>query len=124
HRPLVYCGTGWSVLRNEIYEIKPYTGLNICWVYIHAVDDWTTRIQDKRLQMLLADKPFKSFPWYDTFKELKLNTAHVNLLADLTSWVITNPEVTKRIRATIDNLPPSAPIVSKPTHYIDKTCNP
>jgi patatin-like phospholipase len=123
HRPLVYCGTGWKVLRNEIYEIKPYTGLNICWVYIHAVDDWTVRVQDKRLRELLADKKFKSFPWYDTFKELKLNTPHVNLLADLTSWVMTDPEVVKRIRAAIPDLPdPIAPAQPQPIQFIDGSC--
>src|SRR2546428_11933720 len=29
--PLVYCGSNWKVDRNEGYNIREYTGLNICF---------------------------------------------------------------------------------------------
>jgi hypothetical protein len=116
-RPLVYCnadgasaGAGWKVLGNAIYEITPYDGLHICWVYIHAANAWSTQIKDVYLQTQLAGPDFATFPWYDTFKQLKLDTAHVNLLADLTSWVLTDRDVITYIRTAIPDLPdPRAP---------------
>ncbi len=134
-RPLVYCnadagGSGWSVLPNAIYEVKPYDGLHICWVYIHAADAWSKQITDTRLQAQLAGKDFSTFPWYDTFKQLKLDTPHVNLLADLTSWVLTDAQVIKRIRAAIPALPdppahtPAVTIFTKPQCVVSAALRP
>jgi hypothetical protein len=125
-RPLVYCnlkGNPWKVLKNDFYEIKPYDGLHICWVYTHAVEAWSGQL-DSKLQKLLASKEFNTFPWYNTFTQLKLDTAHVNLLADLTGWVMTDPEVIKRIRSAIPELPEPRNPSSEPVKYVSDHCVP
>ncbi len=124
-RPLVHCTTKdrpWKVLENAFYEIKPYDGLQICWVYNHAVDAWSRQISDAGVQKLLAGKDFQSFPWYDTFKQLKLNIAHVNLLADLTGWVVTDAEVIRRIRGAMPDLPEPRRPVPAATQFIAGRC--
>ena len=36
--------TNWTVQKNELYNIRGYTGLNICWVYNYMAEDWRTTV--------------------------------------------------------------------------------
>jgi len=125
-RPLVFCDRGWKVLANQTYEIAPYTLDGICWVYLHAVDDWSARVKqrDPRFVALLQKKEYNTFPWYDTFKQLKLDVPQVNLLADLESWIMTDRAVVSAIRRAIPALPdpPSRPSPATPYRFTAKQC--
>lgn len=52
----VHCGTEWTVKENEIYNIRSYHGLNICWVYNHAADQWRKALP-KTVQDWLGGPP-------------------------------------------------------------------
>ena len=106
--PALYCGKGgWPVRPNEIYNIRAYDGLRICWVYNHAATSWK-RLLPPIVQVWLdwteqsgtprtdESRALESFPYYATFGEnrlrvIQLNPLQVNLLADLAAWSITTP---------------------------------
>lgn len=113
--PAVYCGSNWSVAANELYNSRSYTGLNICWVYNYAADDWKTHLQpdlqallkaakEKKKGLTKSEKKLASFPYYATFEEnkpeiIQLDALQVNFLADLSYWTITNPKTKQAILA-------------------------
>ena len=101
-RPAIYCGRGWTVLGNELYNIHPYSGLNICFVYNHAVESWVVQLPEETQRTVRTRKEFRHFPWFSTFEEnaphlIQLHAAQVNLFANLTAWSITNTESRCRI---------------------------
>ena len=53
----VYCGHGWTVSRNELYNVRGYRGLNICWVYNHAADNWTKALPSAIQKWLTGPPP-------------------------------------------------------------------
>lgn len=132
----VYCDTGWEVLPNDFYGIGGYTGLSICIFYNAAVPDWERGLNLGVMQLLkekprgtpLTDEaqekerwlPSKNrfgFPWFSTFEQdkghvIRLRPVEVNLLSNLSAWVVTNPSVVKQVRQAIRTLPAPAP---KPT---------
>lgn len=105
--PAVYCGRqAWSVHGNELYNIRTYDDLKICWVYNHAAGEWK-KLLDATIRGWLdwtkasgtprtdEVKALESFPYYATFGEnrprvIRLNPLQINLLADLAAWSITN----------------------------------
>jgi hypothetical protein len=111
-RPLVHCGT-YEVIGNRLYNVQPYEGVSICWVFPDRSTMWVNRLADQKLKALILgpDPPplranacngrFDNFPWYETFYQngnnpfkvacfgvLRLTKAQVNLLADLMSWTV------------------------------------
>jgi hypothetical protein len=93
--PAVYCGKNWSVIRNELYNIAAYSGLNICWVDNRRVDTWIKQLPSDTQTLIGTAKQFKHFPWYATFEEnkpnlIRLTPAQVNLLAHFSAWTLTN----------------------------------
>ena len=112
---LVYCGRGWSVKGNELYNVSGYGGLNICWVYNHSATRWEDELL-AGVRPLLKETgsndqlgSFARFPWFETFAEnkpnlIRLTVAQVNLLANLSSWSITNDESVRRIAEGLDGL--------------------
>ena len=100
----VYCDRDWKVLANELYNIAPYEGLNICWVYNQLIPSWVRRLP-QQTQELVASKGFKRFPWFSTFGQnipyvIRLKPAQVNLLAHLAAWTVTNPTSRQEIEKT------------------------
>ena len=97
----VYCARGWEVRGNEVDNIRPYGGLNICWVYNLRVPGWQGQLPADA-QQLLKSKRFRHFPWYSTFEEnkpyvIRLNSAQVNALSHLAEWTVTNASSRKAI---------------------------
>jgi hypothetical protein len=93
--PAVYCGKNWSVRKNEIYNIAAYDGLNICWIHNERVNAWMSDLPDDTKAMVGASKSFRNFPWYATFEQnkpelIRLSPEQVNLLAQFSSWQITD----------------------------------
>ena len=39
----IFCERNWTVEKNELYNIRGYTGLNICWVYNYLARDMARR---------------------------------------------------------------------------------
>ena len=112
----IYCDRGWTVLGNEVYNIRGYKGLNICWVYNYAADAWKGSLPsaikewvnppDKK-HLSKQAKQLAHFPYYSTFGEnkngvIKLKALQVNLLADLAAWSVTNPVSTAAILRAFD----------------------
>jgi hypothetical protein len=95
----IYCsrkGDPWRVLDNELYEIKGYEGLNICFVATEKNDRWTEALPTET-QALLTTKGFRNFPWFSTFGQnipyvIRLEPAQVNLLGQFTSWMLNDPD--------------------------------
>ena len=95
-RSVVYCGNNWEVLENWLYKIQPYTGLNICWVYLHKVPSWDKSLPDET-RALLHTKGFRNFPWFSTFGQnvpyvIRLKPEQVNLLSQFAGWSIRDPK--------------------------------
>jgi hypothetical protein len=36
----IFCEKNWTVKNNELYNIRGYNGLNICWVYNYLGESW------------------------------------------------------------------------------------
>lgn len=130
--PQVYCSDParpWNVLGNEYYNVQPYGGLNICWVYLADPDvpkgkpgesAWRKALRPEVRTALFGDpdskidakygREFKRFPWFRTFGEnvpsvIDLKARQVNVLANLTSWMITNHATQEKFAATFKMRP-------------------
>jgi hypothetical protein len=110
----IFCEKNWTVKSNELYNIRGYTGLNICWVYNYLGEEWRDSLPAEIKAWLkpadpkkLSDqaKDLQHFPYYKTFGEnrtkvIKLNALQVNLLADLAAWSISNKQAVDAIVQT------------------------
>ena len=102
----IFCGKNWTVQSNEVYNIRGYKGLNICFVYNYLGKQWLEALpSDIRAWVKPPDpkklskqaKDLQHFPYYRTFGEnrtnvTKLKPLQVNLLADLAAWSISNQQ--------------------------------
>jgi hypothetical protein len=91
----IYCGRDWAVNSNELYGIRGYTGLNICFVYNYAPESWRAQLPAETQTALTGQKRYRGFPWYATFGQnapsaIRLDERQVNLLANLTAWAVTD----------------------------------
>jgi hypothetical protein len=112
--PAVFCGRNWTVARNELYNIRGYSGLNICWVYNYEGRAWFDRLPapikswlspENPKQLSSQAKALQHFPYYKTFGEnrtkvIKLNALQVNLLADLAAWSVRSRQSVEEIVKT------------------------
>jgi hypothetical protein len=104
------------VKANEVYNIRRYTGLNICFVYNYAGAKWKASLPEPIKSWVTPPDPIKlsnqakdlqRFPYYRTFGEnrtsvIQLKPLQVNLLADLASWSISNAAAVDAILAAFD----------------------
>lgn len=127
HRPQVFCAAKWKVERNPFYAIESYD-VNICFFYNAPVQAWTEELEtpllrqvkdrkkgakapvsdeDERQQRLAGE--YRRFPYYRTFGQdlgrvIKLNKAEVNLLANLTAWIVMDDKVRATVTGSIHEL--------------------
>jgi hypothetical protein len=110
----VFCEKNWTVKHNELYNIRGYTELNICWVYNHMAKAWLDTVpaeikawirptNEKKLSK--QAKALRNFPYYKTFGQnrtrvIQLKPLQVNLLADLAAWSISNKQAVDAIVQT------------------------
>ena len=101
---------------NEIYNIRRYTGLNICFVYNYAAAKWKGELTNpikswvtppNPQQLTKQAKDLAHFPYYATFGEnktkvIKLKPLQVNLLADLAAWSISNQAAVDAVLSAFD----------------------
>ena len=103
-KPPVVCETNRTVLPNRYYNVRGYEGLNICWVYNMKSPLWESKLAKGVKQDLFPGKNpvgkrnehFTNFPHYRTFGQeaprlIKLRADQVNVLANFTSWLVTDP---------------------------------
>jgi len=112
----VFCGHDWKVASNELYNLRGYAGLNICWVYNYAGADWKRALPDPIKSWVTPPDPkhlgtqakdLAHFPYYATFGEnktqvIQLKPLQVNMLADLASWSISNKVAVDAILSAFD----------------------
>jgi hypothetical protein len=112
----VFCAKNWTVKSNELYNIRAYGGLNICWVYNYLGESWRDALPTEIKQWLRPPDPenlsqqakdLAHFPYYKTFGEnrtrvIQLKPLQVNLLADLAAWSITNKQAVDAILQGLD----------------------
>ena len=110
----IFCEKNWTVRSNELYNIRAYRRLNICWVYNYPGKDWFNTVPVEINAWLKPPNPEKlseqakdlrNFPYYKTFGEnrtrvIQLKALQVNLLADLAAWSITNKQAVDAIVET------------------------
>jgi len=102
--PFVYCGKNWTVKESQHFNIRGYTGLNVCFFYNAQPRNWVMRSLPKTVQPEVAKT--KNFPWFRTFAQdvphvIKLKTSEVNLLANMWAWIMTEPSVVEQIRGAV-----------------------
>ncbi len=128
----VFCGRNWSVKANELYNIRAYDGLNICWVYNDDARAWHDALPPA-IQAWFGEKPAKTdeakqlqhFPHYGTFGEnkphlIQLSALQVNLLANLAYWSLTNGDTARAISEAFGGVlpvPASTAGTSSTTRY-------
>ena len=110
----IFCEKNWTVKSNELYNIRGYNGLNICWVYNYLGESWRDGLPNEIKAWLKPSDPknlsqqakdLQHFPYYKTFGEnrtnvIKLKPLQVNLLADLAAWSISNKRAVDAIVQT------------------------
>jgi hypothetical protein len=107
----VYCAGPWKVRANDQYKVAPFeSGVNICWFYTSSSSGWESTLPPQFLSMVRGlDKSkegqhFENFPWLSTFGQnkthvIQLTTPQVNLLSNLTAWIVSDEE--RAIRETL-----------------------
>jgi hypothetical protein len=101
--PFVYCGKNWTVRQSEHYNVRGYTGLNICFFYNAQPARWADSLSIR----VKAEVPrTKNFPWFKTFGQdvphvIKLKPSEVNLLANMWAWIMTEKSVVDQIRGVV-----------------------
>lgn len=130
--PQIYCSPRdrpWKVLGNSTYNVQPYEGLNICWVYLAmprlpiaqpGASEWQKALKADVRIALFGDperkikgefqKDFAHFPWYRTFGEnvpsvIDLKARQINVLANFTSWLMTNDGTQRKLMDTFGMTP-------------------
>jgi hypothetical protein len=110
----IFCEKNWTVRGNELYNIRGYSGLNICWIYNYPGQAWRDGLPNEikawltpanPSQLSTQAKDLQHFPYYKTFGEnrtkvIKLKPLQVNLLADLAAWSISNKQAVDAIVQT------------------------
>jgi hypothetical protein len=110
----IFCERNWTVKSNELYNIRGYSGLNICFVYNYLGEQWRDSLPAEIKAWLQPPNPKKlskqakdlqHFPYYKTFGEnrtnvIKLKPLQVNMLADLAAWSISNKQAVDMIVKT------------------------
>eukprot|EP00298_Acanthocystis_sp_HF-20_P023763 c33569_g1_i1.p1 GENE.c33569_g1_i1~~c33569_g1_i1.p1 ORF type:complete len:573 (+),score=166.33 c33569_g1_i1:46-1719(+) len=87
-----------KTVENLWWGVKPGFECRLTWVYLNAPSKWINRLPVET-QNAINDKDsdlFKDFPYYPT-QEFFLNTTQINLLAELTNYVVrSQPELFKK----------------------------
>ena len=94
-----------TILRNAFWGVPCGGTIDILYVYLDKIASWQSQIKDDRvrLQLDLGDAgEFPHFPNYKTIDEnilkpfglTELTSKQVNLLADLTCWVVRESQST------------------------------
>ncbi len=127
--PPVACYSNWEVKPNDYYNIRPYKGLNICWVHNMRARGWMEALRDGvRNELFPEDKrelpkraeAFVRFPQYHTFVEdkgrlIQLRADQINALANFTSWAVTDLRAICRMREHLKR-PDGSPALPMPAH--------
>ena len=107
----VYCAGPWKVRANERYKVAAIeSGVNICWFYTSSSSGWEATLPPQFLDMVHGrdktkdGKNFDDFPWLKTFGQnkthvIQLTAPQVNLLSNLTAWIVSDEE--RAIRDTL-----------------------
>jgi hypothetical protein len=101
--PYVYCGKNWTVTPSQHFNIRGYTGLNICFFYNAQPAKWAESLP-KSVQPEVPKT--KNFPWFRTFGQdvphvIKLKPSEVNLLANMWAWIMTEKSVVDQIHGVV-----------------------
>ena len=111
-QPLVACDR-YNVKANQLFNIRTYDGVQICWVYPDRVATWLESLSDVQISGVLKGTTpcatcgnMTRFPWFATFFEnrdvrrlrnvgiLRLTNAQVNLLSNLMAWTVVTSKQT------------------------------
>lgn len=119
-KPLVYCDQNRNVRSNAHFNVRAYSGLNVCYFYNAPAPEWEARLQPAVRALVTGrdqtddGKNFDGFPWFSTFEQnkphvIQLTKPQVNLLSSLTEWIVSNDETVQKVRGAFSvTLPPSA----------------
>jgi len=87
--PAIYKQT-LTTVQNDWFGVGGGRSVTVIWVYLEFVESWYNAITDPLVRARVdALKLFSSFPHYSTLKT-ELDAAEINLLANLTAWVVMN----------------------------------
>jgi hypothetical protein len=107
----VYCAGPWKVRANDHYRVAAIeSGVNVCWFYTSSSTGWEATLPAQFRAMVHGldktkdGKNFDDFPWLKTFGQnkthvIQLTTPQVNLLSNLTAWIVSDEE--RAIRETL-----------------------
>lgn len=78
-----------STVGNAWFGVAPNKNVTVLWVYLERVKAWYDQLSSG-VQSLLGpfDNMMNNFPHYSTIFSTQLSPTEINLLANLTSWVV------------------------------------
>ena len=111
-KPLVFCDRNRNVRANAHFNVRAYSGLNICWFYNGQVPAWESQLPEPVRALVTGrdqtreGKNFDGFPWFSTFEQnkphvIQLTIPQVNLLSSLTEWIVSNDETVQQVRSAL-----------------------
>jgi hypothetical protein len=111
-KPLVYCDSNRNVRANAHFNVRAFSGLNVCWFYNAPAPEWEAKLKDPVRALVTGrdqtddGKNFDGFPWFSTFEQnkphlIQLTNAQVNLLSSLTEWIVSNDETVQQVRGAL-----------------------
>ena len=79
-----------TTVANPWFGVAGGRQVTVIWVYLEYVESWHNAISDPLVRARVdALKLFAHFPHYSTLKT-ELDAAEINLLSNLTAWVVIN----------------------------------
>jgi len=96
----VVATTELVTVENTWTGLKAGIRCNVTWVYLSRAIEWENKLSKKLREQvrpgfdannpskLARFGPFRNFPHYSTFLQLKQSRPQINMLADLSAWVV------------------------------------
>jgi hypothetical protein len=110
-QPAIHTNT-YTVTPQKFYNITESYDVDIMWVYNAGCSEWYNSLSDD-VKKFISDNnnQFHNFPYYKTFLQnppeiIDLSPEQVNLIADLSSWLlISNEKLIKDFLNKTENNP-------------------
>jgi hypothetical protein len=82
-----------TTVQNTWFGVAPNQNVTVLWVYLERVKVWYDQLSPA-VQSILGpfDNMLNSFPHYSTLFATQLSPTEINLLANLTAWIVINAQ--------------------------------
>jgi hypothetical protein len=88
-----------TTVANQWFGVAPNRNVTVLWVYLERVKAWYDELSPA-VQNILGpfDSMMSGFPHYSTIFATQLSPTEINLLANLTGWIVMNRRLSSKSR--------------------------